>query len=143
MRILVAEDNLAIGNVIGFNLKQVGFEVVQVVSGETAWTCLQQQDYDLLITDFQMPGMNGGDLCRRMREEPSLAAVPVILLTAKGMEIDTEYYRETLGVSGTEEALQPSRIGSVGSADPRRPSRRSGSRLGGVLRCWQGTLARI
>ncbi len=99
MRILVAEDNLAIGNVIGFNLKQAGFEVVQVVSGETAWTCLQQQDYDLLVTDFQMPGMNGGDLCRRMREEPSLAAVPVILLTAKGMEIDTEYYRETLGVS--------------------------------------------
>jgi len=99
MRILVAEDNAAMGNVIGFNLRKAGFDVVHAVSGEIAWKQLQQQEFDLLITDFQMPGMNGGDLCRRVREEPSLAAIPVILLTAKGLEIDADYYRETLAVS--------------------------------------------
>jgi CheY-like chemotaxis protein len=87
------------GNVIGFNLKKAGLEVVHVVSGEQAWRLLQQRDFDLLVTDFQMPGMNGGDLCRWIRQEPALAAFPVILLTAKGLEIDAAYYRETLGVS--------------------------------------------
>ena len=99
MRILVAEDNVAMGNVIGFNLKKAGLEVVHVVSGDMAWRLLQLRDFDLLVTDYQMPGMNGGELCRRIREELRLAAFPVILLTAKGLEIDVAFYRETLGVS--------------------------------------------
>jgi CheY-like chemotaxis protein len=105
MRILVAEDNVAMGNVIGFNLRKAGFDVVHVVSGEMAWKLIQQEEFHLLVTDFQMPGMTGGELCRRMREErsgtmyPSSAAIPVILLTAKGLEIDADYYRETLAVS--------------------------------------------
>jgi CheY-like chemotaxis protein len=99
MRVLVAEDNVAMASVISFNLRSAGFEVVQAASGETAWNLLQQQPFDLLVTDFQMPGMNGGELCRRIRQEPGLADFPVILLTAKGLEIDTAFYRETLGVS--------------------------------------------
>jgi CheY-like chemotaxis protein len=101
MRVLVAEDNLAMGNVIGFTLKKAGLDVIHVVSGEMAWRLLQEQQFDLLVTDFQMPGMNGDELCRRIREQPRLAALPVILLTAKALEIDTAHYRETLGVSAT------------------------------------------
>jgi two-component system, OmpR family, alkaline phosphatase synthesis response regulator PhoP len=99
MRVLVAEDNVAMGNVIAFNLKKAGLDVVHVASGAAAWQRLQQPGFDLLLTDFQMPGMNGGDLCKRVREEPSLAGLPVILLTAKGLEIDTDYYRDTLRVN--------------------------------------------
>ena len=87
------------GNVIGFNLRKAGLEVVHVVSGDMAWRLLQQRGFDLLVTDFQMPGMNGGDLCARIRAEPSLTALPIILLTGKGLKIDTTYYRETLRVS--------------------------------------------
>jgi CheY-like chemotaxis protein len=99
MRILVAEDNIAMGNVIGFNLKNAGFEVLHVVSGETAWKMIQQQEFDMLVTDFQMPGVNGGELCRRVRENPSLVSLPIVMLTAKGLEMDPEYYREILGVN--------------------------------------------
>lgn len=99
MRVLVAEDNVAMSSVIAFNLKKAGMEVVCAASGETAWKLLQQGDFDFLVTDFQMPGMDGGELCGRIRQEPRLAALPVILLTAKGLEIDAAYYRETLGVS--------------------------------------------
>jgi two-component system alkaline phosphatase synthesis response regulator PhoP len=98
-RVLVAEDNLAMGNVISFNLKKVGLEVTHVVAGDLAWKVIQQGDFDLLVTDFQMPVMNGGELCRRIREQPSLSDLPVIMLTAKGLEIDTSYYLETLGVT--------------------------------------------
>jgi CheY-like chemotaxis protein len=98
IRILVAEDNVAMGNVIGFNLRKAGFDVVHVASGEMAWKLLQQEEFHLLVTDFQMPGMNGGELCKRIREEPSLAAIPVILLTAKCLEIDADYYCKTLAV---------------------------------------------
>ena len=87
------------GNVIGFNLRKAGFDVVHVASGEMAWKLLQQEEFHLLVTDFQMPGVDGGELCRLIRGEPSLAAIPVILLTAKGLEIDVDYYRETLTVS--------------------------------------------
>jgi len=87
------------GNVIGFNLRKAGLEVVHVVAGDMAWKLLQQRGFDLLVTDFQMPGMNGGELCERIRAEPSLKALPIILLTGKGLEIDTRYYRETLRVS--------------------------------------------
>ena len=99
MRILVAEDNRAIGCVISFNLKKAGFEVVHKLSGDAAWRQLSEQEFDLVMTDFQMPGMNGGELCARIRQEPALKSLPVILLTAKGLEIDADYYRETLAVS--------------------------------------------
>jgi two-component system, OmpR family, alkaline phosphatase synthesis response regulator PhoP len=99
MRVLVAEDNVATASVISFNLKSAGFEVIQAASGETAWSLLQQQPFDLLVTDFQLPGVNGGELCQRIRNDPRLAAFPVILLTAKGLEIDTAHYRESLQVS--------------------------------------------
>ena len=99
MRVLVAEDDVAMGNVIGFNLRRAGFDVVHVVSGEVTWKLLQQGGYDLLVADFQMPGMNGADLCKRIREERMLATLPVILLTAKGLGIDADCYRETLDVS--------------------------------------------
>jgi two-component system, OmpR family, alkaline phosphatase synthesis response regulator PhoP len=99
MRILVAEDNVAMANVIAFNLRKAGFEVLHAASGDIAWKQLQQEEFDLLVTDYQMPGMNGGDLTRRIREERSPAALPVILLTAKCLELDGEYCRETLGVN--------------------------------------------
>jgi CheY-like chemotaxis protein len=72
---------------------------MHVVSGDMAWKLLQQQDFDLLVTDYQMPGMNGGELCKRIRHDLQLASFPVILLTGKGLEIDVAYYRETLGVN--------------------------------------------
>jgi CheY-like chemotaxis protein len=101
MRILVAEDNVAMANVIAFNLKKAGFDVLHAASGDLAWKKLQQQGFDLVITDFQMPGMNGGDLTRQIRQEPSLSKTPIILLTAKCLELEGEYSRETLGATAS------------------------------------------
>jgi CheY-like chemotaxis protein len=99
MRVLVAEDNKVLANVIVFNLKREGFDVFHAPSGDVAWKQLQQEYFDLVITDYQMPNMNGGELTQLIRRQPSLEAIPVILLTAKGLELDNEYCRETLGVN--------------------------------------------
>jgi CheY-like chemotaxis protein len=97
--VLIAEDNVAMGYVIRFGLERAGLEAVHVVSGDKAWDLLQHRHFDMLVTDFQMPGMTGGELCQRMRQDQRWVDTPVILLTAKAFEIETAYYRQTLGVS--------------------------------------------
>ena len=61
-RILVAEDDIAMGGVIRFNLQKAGFDVTLVRSGKAAWELLEQADFDLVVSDFQMPEMTGGEL---------------------------------------------------------------------------------
>ena len=97
--VLVAEDNAPMGNVICFALRQAGFEATLAKCGQTAWNLLGERDFDLVITDFQMPGMTGGELCERMRKDTRLAHVPVIFLTAKSLEIDADYYLARLSVN--------------------------------------------
>jgi CheY-like chemotaxis protein len=128
MRILVAEDNVAMANVITFNLMKAGFEVLHVASGDMAWKVLQQDDFDLLVTDFQMPGMNGGDLARRVRQEPSLSAIPVVLLTAKCIELEDENYREALEVNAVMmKPFSPQKlVGEVQTLLSAAPERRNG-----------------
>lgn len=98
-RILVAEDNSAMLNVIRLNLSRAGFEVVTAKCGKTAWKLLQENAFDLVVTDFQMPGMTGGELCERIRGHEGLGPIPVILLTAKGFELDAAYYERDLRVA--------------------------------------------
>ena len=97
--ILVAEDNAAMAGVIRYNLEKAGFEVTLARCGKTAWQLLESQSFDLVVTDFQMPGITGGELCQRIRQDERLAQLPVILLTAKGLELDLSWYKDELGVS--------------------------------------------
>ncbi len=97
-RVLVAEDNLAMAGLVRFNLERAGFEVRVARCGHTAWALLKEQTFDLVIVDVRMPGLNGTQLCERMRLVPRLAGLPIILLTAKGFELDTGYHEEQLRV---------------------------------------------
>lgn len=97
-RLLIAEDNPALLSVVRFNLQRVGYQVTTARNGREAWQLLQVNQYDLLITDHQMPELNGADLCRMMREHPNCAATPVIMLTAKGLELELESLRQQWGV---------------------------------------------
>ena len=98
-RILVVEDNVAMLGVIRFKLERAGLRVVCAHCGQTAWELLSQHDFDLVVADFQMPGMTGGELCRRKRQDARLAETPLILLTAKGFELDLDHYRNVQSVS--------------------------------------------
>jgi len=93
-RILVAEDNPALAAVV----EHAGFEVTLARNGREAWNCLQRQDFDLLVTDHQMPELSGCELLCRMRQTERLASVPVLMLTAKGLEFEREQVRSSFGV---------------------------------------------
>jgi len=97
-RILVADDERITRNVLRFGLEQKGFAVTVARDGGQAWELLRAEEFDLVVTDYQMPVMNGEELCRRMRQDERLRGTPVLLLSAKGMEIDAAQFRREFGV---------------------------------------------
>ena len=99
MRILLAEDNAVMAKVLSFNLSRAGFDVRTCENGRVALEAAQMEPFALLITDYQMPEMNGEELCRRLRQLPAYENTPVILCSAKGFEIDADRLKAELGIS--------------------------------------------
>jgi CheY-like chemotaxis protein len=89
-RILVAEDNDVMSDILRFNLERVGYGVTVANNGVDALGHLQRDHFDLLIADYQMPGLDGESLCRLAREKLSENDLPILLCTAKGLEFDVE-----------------------------------------------------
>ncbi len=87
-RILAAEDEAAIRDMLSFTLGAVGFEVMQSANAEQAWQQLQQQTPDLILLDWMLPGTHGVAFLQRLRQDARFATLPVIMLTAKGEELD-------------------------------------------------------
>jgi len=100
-RILVAEDNLALSQVVCFNLQQAGFQVTAAGNGREALEFLNAGHHDLVITDHQMPEMTGWDLCVEMRKMAAHVQTPVIFLTAKKLELDLGQLKGEFGVVAT------------------------------------------
>ena len=98
-KILVVEDNVALSGVVGFNLVRAGFQVKAVANGRDALESLQEESFDLVLTDQQMPMMTGIQLCEHIRQLPAYQRTPIILLTAKCMEISLAQLQRRLGIS--------------------------------------------
>lgn len=97
-RVLVVEDNAAMGNVIRFNLQAAGLDAELARNGAEAWEILAESQFDLIVTDYQMPIMDGRSLCLKLRESDRFRGVPIILLTAKEMELNTWETIDELGL---------------------------------------------
>ena len=97
-RVLVAEDDPALRNVVRFHLERAGFQVIACRDGAEAWTALQQDPVDMVVTDMQMPNLTGRELCERIRSNAEYDHLPVLMLTAKGLELDADRLRAELGV---------------------------------------------
>jgi two-component system phosphate regulon response regulator PhoB len=87
-RILVIEDEEDILALIQYNLIKAGYRVECATSGEEGVARATALHPDLVILDLMLPGINGFEVCRRLRAEPGTAALPVIMLTAKGEDAD-------------------------------------------------------
>jgi DNA-binding response OmpR family regulator len=97
--VLVAEDNAILADVLRFNLQRAGFEVVTVENGRLALEELEQRPFDLLITDYQMPEVDGQLLCQSIRKQAAFANLPIIMCSAKGLELDTRALCEEYQIS--------------------------------------------
>ena len=72
---------------VAFKLRSAGFEVIEAFDGEEAWDRLSESHVDLVLTDRQMPILDGIELARRIAADPKTATLPVIMLTARGFRL--------------------------------------------------------
>lgn len=84
-KILVVDDEAKILKMVSDYLEAVGFEVTGATDGITALKKYRENEYDLIVLDFMMPGIDGIDVIRRIREESS---IPIVMLTARAEEND-------------------------------------------------------
>jgi DNA-binding response OmpR family regulator len=87
-RILVVDDEAILVETIAYNLEQAGYQVTTAADGTSALQATQRETPDLVILDLMLPGMDGIEVCRQLRRERNTATTPIVMLTAKGDEID-------------------------------------------------------
>ena len=87
-KILVAEDEKQIADMISFKLSNAGHKVVRAPDGEQAMILASRELPDLILLDVMMPGLGGVEVLRRLKNDPALRVVPVIMVSAKGHERD-------------------------------------------------------
>ena len=84
MRILVVDDFSTMRRIVRNLLGDLGFSnIAEADDGKSAWPMLAAERFDLVVTDWNMPGMTGIDLLKKIRSEPATAKIPVLMVTAE------------------------------------------------------------
>ncbi len=86
--ILVIDDEADIVELVAYNLKKDGFDVDTAHDGEEGLKKIGSKKYDLIFLDLMLPGIQGVELCKMVRSNPDTSRIPIVMLTAKGEEID-------------------------------------------------------
>lgn len=86
--LLVVEDDRNLSKLLEFNLERAGYTCNLAESGENAFEQLSRKSYDLILLDIMLPGMNGFELCQKIKQHQLYRYIPIIMLSAKGEEID-------------------------------------------------------
>jgi DNA-binding response OmpR family regulator len=106
-RILVVDDEPDLVELVRHHLQREHYEVITASDGETALFEARRRVPDLVILDLMLPGIDGLEVCRRLRSDTRLAHIPIVMLTAKGEEADVviglaqgadDYVRKPFGV---------------------------------------------
>jgi CheY-like chemotaxis protein len=97
-RVLIAEDSIVIGNLLRFNLERVGMDAVLAVNGQEAIQLLQKEHFDILLTDYEMPILNGEQICDMLRNDLQNHEMRIVMCSAKTLELDTEAMRQKYGI---------------------------------------------
>jgi two-component system phosphate regulon response regulator PhoB len=87
-RILVAEDEPDMLEMVSNNLQTAGFQVVAAEDGAKALAMAREERPALLVLDLMLPGMSGLEVCRALKRDPGTAGIPIIMLTARAEEVD-------------------------------------------------------
>ncbi len=87
-KILVVDDEIYIVHILDFSLGMEGYEVVTALDGEQALERVASEKPDLIVLDIMMPKLDGYEVCRAVKSNPATRTIPVILLSAKGRNVD-------------------------------------------------------
>ena len=97
-RILLVDDEIHIVRASEFKFRRLGYDVLCAGDGEEAWELIQQSKPDLIITDCQMPRLDGLGLAARVSGHAETCHIPVVMLSAKGFELSADEIREQFGI---------------------------------------------
>lgn len=97
-QVLVCDDEAHILHAVSFKLSTGGYEIAQASNGREAIAWLQSHTPDFIITDYQMPEVDGFALCEFIRSRPETADVPIIMLTAKALELSEDFVKQKFGL---------------------------------------------
>ncbi|MEQ9693852.1 phosphate regulon transcriptional regulator PhoB [Shimia sp. SDUM112013] len=86
--VLVVEDEPAQRDVLSYNLKAEGFDVVSAADGDEALLLVEEEAPDIIVLDWMLPGISGIEICRRLKTKPQTNGIPVIMLSARSEEVD-------------------------------------------------------
>lgn len=86
--VLVVDDEDHIQELIRFNLEKNGFKVITADNGIDALKLAESKKPDLIFLDLMLPGMDGLDVCKNIRKNPTIEGIPIVMITAKGEELD-------------------------------------------------------
>jgi two-component system alkaline phosphatase synthesis response regulator PhoP len=89
-RILVVDDEIYIVHILDFSLGMEGYEVVTALDGEEALQKVKEATPDLIVLDIMMPKMDGYETCKALKADDATKNIPVILLSAKGRNVDMQ-----------------------------------------------------
>jgi two-component system alkaline phosphatase synthesis response regulator PhoP len=99
-KLLVVEDEGDIRELISFNLEMCGYDVIRASHGIEGWEKAKNEKPDLVVLDLMLPGIDGFEICRRLRKDRTTQSIPIIMLTArseeenmvKGLELGADDY---------------------------------------------------
>jgi DNA-binding response OmpR family regulator len=103
-RILIVDDEMGARTLIGIMLDRGGFDVLKAADANEALNLLNSDKPDLIILDIMMPGMDGFELCRKIRQRPELAETPVLILSTRG---DSESVMRGMDAGATDYLPKP------------------------------------
>jgi len=89
-KILVVDDEVYIVHILDFSLGMEGYEVVTALDGEQALAKVRTEGPDLVVLDIMMPKLDGYETCKILKSDPATKHIPVILLSAKGRNVDQQ-----------------------------------------------------
>ena len=84
--ILAVDDSASMRQMVSFTLKSAGYEVVEAVDGQDAWEKAGGRNFDLVLTDQNMPRLDGIGLTKRLRDNPKFKATPILILTTESSD---------------------------------------------------------
>ena len=87
-KVIVIEDEADILEVIEYNLAREGYRVLSARDGEEGLRLVKREMPDLVLLDLMLPGLDGIEVCRKLKEDPITRSIPIIMVTAKGEESD-------------------------------------------------------
>jgi DNA-binding response OmpR family regulator len=87
-RVLIVEDEPDIRDLLAFHLEREGYQVTRSTTGPDALRQVRARPPDLILLDLMLPELGGLEVCRRLRQDPRTVSVPIVMLTARGEEVD-------------------------------------------------------